>query len=139
MASDEPLNVTLKSGRIAGAIRTESGKLLVTKGDAVLSTAPLEEVEAVRDDAAQKAWDRERERVENPPLLDFWSGNISLNLATASGNAKTVTFGTGALAQRTTGADKIVLNYTSTRARARSSLSARRRTASAAARATTGT
>jgi putative salt-induced outer membrane protein len=110
--SDEPLNVTLKSSRLNGAIRTERDRLLITKGDAVISTAALDEVVAIRDDAAQKAWDREQERLENPPLLDFWSGNLSLNLANASGNARTVTFGTGALAQRITGSDKIVLNYT---------------------------
>jgi putative salt-induced outer membrane protein len=112
MTSDEALHVTLKSSRLTGAIRTEENRLVITKGDAVLLTAALDEVIAVRDDTAQKAWEREQERLENPPLLDFWSGNLSLSLANASGNARTVTFGTGALAQRITAKDKIVLNYT---------------------------
>jgi putative salt-induced outer membrane protein len=110
--SDGPLNVTLKDARVVGAVHTEEDNLLVTKEDAVIKKAAIEDVVAVREDAAQKAWDREQLRLENPPLFDFWTGNLSLNLATASGNARTVTFGTGALAQRATGHDKIVLNYT---------------------------
>ncbi len=112
ITSDQPLTVTLKGGeKVVGTLSTEAGQVTVHKPDQTAVTSPLADIGAIRPDGAQKAWEREQTRLGHPPLTDFWSGNISLNLANASGNARTTTLGTGATAQRETGKDKIVLNY----------------------------
>ncbi len=112
ISSDEALHVTLKGGEKAvGTIVTEQKTVRVRQADNTVLTTSLDAVEAVRNDAMQKAWEREKVRLEHPPLTDFWTGNIDLSLATARGNARTSTLGAGASARRTTGKDKIGLTF----------------------------
>jgi putative salt-induced outer membrane protein YdiY len=112
LSSDEPLTVTLTKGdKVVGKLRAKELETLITTAEGKVVTVERAEVEAIRTASAQAAWDREQVRRTHPPLNDFWSGTIDLNLASASGNAKTTTFGTGASASRITGSDKIVLTY----------------------------
>ncbi len=112
LASDEQLTLTLKKGeKLVGKVQLDEVKASVTDDAGKIVTVPAIEVGAIRTSAGQAAWEREQTRLTHPPLLDFWSGTIGLNLASASGNARTTTFGTGATAERTTGVDKIALNY----------------------------
>lgn len=112
ISTDQALSVTLKGGdRLVGTVTADKGQVEVRKADFIVVSRSQGELEAMRNAVAQKAWEREQLRVRHPPLHDFWSGDIALNLASASGNAKTTTFGTGATAQRVTGFDKIGLSY----------------------------
>lgn len=112
LSSDEPLTVTLQNGgKVTGRVRVEEGKAVVTTPEGKPVSVPYPQVLAIRNSAAQAAWEREQTRAANPPLMDFWSGTVGLNLATARGNARTTTFGAGATAQRVTGFDKIIFNY----------------------------
>lgn len=112
LSTDEPLTVTLKNGeKVVGKIQTGEPVATVTTASGKVVSVPAADIEAIRTAAGQAAWDREQVRVTHPPLTDFWSGTVSMNLANASGNARTTTFGAGASAERTTGVDKIVLTY----------------------------
>jgi putative salt-induced outer membrane protein YdiY len=113
ITSEQPLTVMLKSGgTVVGQVTAEQDRLRVEKSDHAVVSAGAGDWEAMRNAAAQQAWEREQTRLLHPPLTDFWSGDISLNLATASGNARTTTFGIGGTVQRITGFDKIALTYT---------------------------
>jgi putative salt-induced outer membrane protein YdiY len=112
ISSDLPLTVTLASGnKLVGTVQSAEKNAVITAEGGRTVSVPYSEVQAMRTAAVQAAWDREQLRLTNPPLLDFWVANVSLSLATASGNAKTTTFGTGASAERVTGSDKITLAY----------------------------
>lgn len=112
LSSDGPLTVTLKKGeKLVGKAQAEGLKAVITTTEGKSVSVPYAEVSAIRTASAQAAWEREQLRLTNPPLTDFWSGTIGLNLANANGNARTTTFGTGASAERVTGSDKIALSY----------------------------
>lgn len=108
LTTDEPLNVVLKSGQTArGKLALSDGQLRVDNG----SPAKLADVAAIRDDAAQKAWQREDERLHHPKLLDFWAGALTFGLAEASGNSTSTTFNTSAAVSRAAGKNKLSLYF----------------------------
>jgi putative salt-induced outer membrane protein YdiY len=110
--TDEVLNVTLKDqGDVLAKVDSgaEAAKLL--KPDGAVVTVEPAAVSSLRDDASQKAWVREQERVNHPRLNDFWSGFISFGLANASGNSKSSTISTAASATRIAGKNKMGLNF----------------------------
>ena len=112
LSSDQPLTVTLKKGeKLVGKVQTEDQTATIATAEGKAIAVSQAEVQAMRTASAQAAWDREQVRLTHPPLTDFWSGTVGLNLALASGNSKTTTFGTGASVQRVTGFDKIALTY----------------------------
>ena len=88
ITGDVPLNVTLKDGKtVKGKIETSAETVQVLPpGGARGIGARSTEVTAVRDDAAQHAWEREQERMAHPKLNDFWIGALTFGLANASGN-----------------------------------------------------
>ncbi len=98
------------------AALSSDAELNVTRSDQKTVKTKLSQAEptafvAVRDDAAQKAWEREQERLTNPRLNDFWSGFVTLSLANASGNARTTTIATAASATRQAGKNKMGLYF----------------------------
>ncbi len=110
--TDEPLNITTASGaKIVGTIETSGDELRVKKEDDTAVTLAISDFQAIRDDAAQAAWEREQERQTNPGWLDFWRGAIDFGWAGATGNASTSTISTGAEVIRQTGFDKITLSF----------------------------
>lgn len=112
LTSDDPLTLTVRTGeKLVGRIQIDERQARITTAEGKVAVVPAAEVEAIRTASAEAAWEREHRRLTDPPLSDFWSGTVGLNLATASGNARTTTFGTGASAQRLTGFDKMALTY----------------------------
>lgn len=112
ITSDEALNVTPKSGQlITGKVET-SGETLRVGGQTVAVSEAY-----IRDAAAQRAWEREQERLNHPKLTDFWAGSVAFNLANASGNAKTTAIGTNASAARIAGKNKMQLYFNQVYAR----------------------
>jgi putative salt-induced outer membrane protein YdiY len=108
--SDTPLVVTLPDGKkVEGKVATAADALKVDSPQA--AETKLAEVKAIRDTPSQQAFEREVERTTNPRWNDFWTTNISLSFAGASGNASTQSFGTGFRAQRATGRDKTSLYF----------------------------
>ena len=108
LTTDEPLNVVLKSGQTSrGKLALNDGQLRVDNG----APAKLADVAAIRDDAAQTAWQREDERQHHPKLLDFWAGALAFGLAEASGNSSSTTFNTSAAASRVAGKNKLSLYF----------------------------
>jgi putative salt-induced outer membrane protein YdiY len=106
ITSDAPLNVTGKAGPPStGRVETVGEELRVGGQPVRLADA------MIRDDASQKAWEREQERINHPKLNDFWAGSITFNLASASGNASTTAMGASANATRTAGRNKMGLYF----------------------------
>jgi hypothetical protein len=110
--TDAPVNVTLKDGqKVTANVETVDGTLRVAPATGAPVTTPIADVGAFRDDAAQHAWEREQERLIHPKLDDFWSGFLSMGLASASGNSSTTTFSSAANAQRIAGRNKMVVSF----------------------------
>ena len=112
VASDEALNVTPKGGqKVTGKVVTAGETIQVGGQTIAISDA------AIRDEASQKAYEREEERINNPKLNDFWAGTVGFNLANASGNARTTAIGTNASAARIAGKNKMQLYFNQVYAR----------------------
>ncbi|MEZ5307242.1 MAG: DUF481 domain-containing protein [Pyrinomonadaceae bacterium] len=107
--SDEPVNIELKDGQlIKGTVATkEESKLAVTTESAGVVEVDQGDVEVVRNNAEQTAFEAERERLRNPGILDLWSGSADVGFSLTSGNSETKALTVGARAARVTTRDKI--------------------------------
>ena len=110
--SDEMLNVTVKDGgTVKGKVEESGTSTNIAKSDGTSLTVKPDAVTAMRSDGAQKAYEREVERLTRPRWNDFWSGFVSFGLATAGGNSSTKAISTSASATRIAGKNKLVLNF----------------------------
>jgi putative salt-induced outer membrane protein YdiY len=112
--SSQNLNLTLKDGtKLSGKITTVDGKFVVAGTPATAAPAAKETVVAVRDDAAQKAFDIDTEKMEHPKIYYFWSGLFDTGLALTRGNSSTASYTLDAKAVRETPRDKLTFytNY----------------------------
>jgi len=113
--SAQNLNLTLKDGsRLAGKVTTQDGKFVVagTAAPASGASAPKDVIVAVRNDAEQKAFDAQAEKMAHPKFTYFWGGLFDMGLALTQGNSSTGTFTLSAKAVRATPRDKITLYST---------------------------
>src|SRR5580704_1287165 len=107
-ASSQPLHLALKDGQtIVGTVTTTDGKFDVATRETGAITASKDAVVAVRDDAEQKAYDDQIERLRHPHLTDFWSGLLDTGLSETRGNSESLTFSLTGKAARITDRDKI--------------------------------
>lgn len=105
--SDHPLHVALKDGKtIQGTVQAEGAKVEVASPTAK-QEVPAAEVTALRNDAAQAAFDR----LQHPGWLQLWTGSLNLGFAGTAGNSRTSTFTTGATAIRVTRTDKTSIYF----------------------------
>jgi putative salt-induced outer membrane protein YdiY len=110
IVSSQTLHLALKDGQVVvGSVATNDGKFDVTTSATGNVEAPKDTVVAVRNDAEQKAYDDEIERLRHPHLTDFWSGLLDTGLSVTSGNSSTVNFTLAAKAARVTDRDKITV------------------------------
>jgi Protein of unknown function, DUF481 len=110
--SSENLNLTLKDGkRLSGKIVTQDGKFEVA-GASGAAPASKDAVVAVRNDAEQKTYDSEAEKLAHPKLTYFWSGLFDTGLALTRGNSATVSYTLAAKGIRETPRDKLTLYST---------------------------
>jgi putative salt-induced outer membrane protein len=112
--SKESLNLTLKDGtKLSGKITTTDGKFVVAGAPTTAAPASKDMIVAVRNDAEQKAFDLETERMAHPKFTYFWGGLFDTGLALTRGNSATASFTFNAKAIRETPRDKLTLysNY----------------------------
>jgi putative salt-induced outer membrane protein YdiY len=108
--SAEPLTVVLPGGEsVQGRIATRDGKVEVEQ-----RSAPLAEVAAIRNAAAQRAY----ERLLDPGLRDLWAGFFDLGFSFTRGNARTATLTNTFNASRATNTDKTTVYFNQVYARA---------------------
>jgi putative salt-induced outer membrane protein YdiY len=108
IVSSQTLHLTLKDGQtIVGIVSTDDGKFEVATKDTGSVTASKDLVVGVRDDAEQKAFDDQIERLRHPHLTDFWSGLLDTGLSLTRGNSDSLTFSLSGKAARVTERDKI--------------------------------
>ena len=114
ITSAAPLYLTLKSGQVlVGPVETSDGNLTVKTVDAGTVTTAKADVVSIRSKDAEQTYEEARRRLENPGLLDLWSGFVETGLSLARGNANATTFNIGAEADRTSKRDKLSVTYTS--------------------------
>ncbi len=106
----------IKINRTDIATLSSEAELFVTRKDEKAAKVKLAQTEpaafvAVRDDTAQKAWEREQERLSNPRINDFWTGFVGFALANSRGNSKTTSYSTAASATRQAGKNKMGLYF----------------------------
>jgi putative salt-induced outer membrane protein len=112
--SAENLNLTLKDGtKLSGKITTVDGKFVVAGAPTKAAPAAKDAIVAVRDDAEQKAFDIDAEKMAHPKFYYFWSGLFDTGLALTRGNSSTASYTLDAKAVRETPRDKLTLysNY----------------------------
>lgn len=113
IVSTETLHLALKDGQtIVGTVTTNDGKFEVATKDTGPITASKDTVILVRDDAEQKAYDDQIERLRHPHLTDFWSGLLDTGLSLTRGNSNSLTYSLSGKAARTTELDKISVSTT---------------------------
>lgn len=111
--STQNLNLTLKDGKkLVGKITTTDGKFVVA-GAPGGTAASKDTIVAVRNDAGQKIYDIDTEKMEHPKFYYFWSGLFDTGLALTRGNSETASYTLDAKAVRQTPRDKLTLysNY----------------------------
>jgi putative salt-induced outer membrane protein len=113
--STENLNLTLKDGtKISGKITTSDGKFVVAgAAPGAAAPAPKDTIVAVRNDAEQKTYDIDAEKMAHPKFYYFWSGLFDTGLALTRGNSSTASYTLDAKAVRETPRDKLTFysNY----------------------------
>lgn len=114
--STQSLNLTLKDGtKLSGKITTTDGKFVVAGAPEAKATgpAPKDTIVAVRNDAEQKTYDIETEKMAHPKFRYFWGGLFDTGLALTRGNSSTASFTFNAKAIRETPRDKLTVftNY----------------------------
>jgi putative salt-induced outer membrane protein len=108
VVAPETLHLGLKDGQtLVGPVTTVDGKLDVATKTTGEVAAPKETVVTVRNEAEQKAYDAEMDRLKNPRLTDFWSGLLDTGLSVTRGNSATLSYNLSAKAVRQTTRDKI--------------------------------
>jgi putative salt-induced outer membrane protein YdiY len=113
IVAPEALHLTLKDGQtVVGSVTTVDGKFDVTTTTTGEVAAPKDTVVTVRNEAEQKAYDAEVDRLKNPHLLDFWSGLVDTGLSLTRGNSATLSYNLAAKAVRQTAKDKITVYTT---------------------------
>ena len=110
MVSSQPLHLALKDGQtIVGIVTAADNKFDVATKETGPVTASKDAVAAVRNDAEQKAYDQQIERLRHPHLLDFWSGMLDTGLSLTRGNSDSLTYALAGKAVRNTERDKITV------------------------------
>lgn len=108
IVSSQTLHLALKDGQtLVGTVTTADDKFEVVTKDAGTVTTPKDAVMEVRDDAEQKAYDDQMERLRHPHLTDFWSGVLDTGLSLTRGNSDSLTYSLSGKAARVTERDKI--------------------------------
>jgi putative salt-induced outer membrane protein YdiY len=107
LQSDDAVTVVLPGGEtVSGKLTTADGSLQVATPEGP-KTSPLSTVDAIRNPAEQRSW----ERLQKPGLLELWTGFFDTGFALARGNSRTDTLTTGFKATRITRKDKVSLSF----------------------------
>jgi putative salt-induced outer membrane protein YdiY len=108
MVSSQTLHLALKDGQtIVGTVTTADGKFEVATKETGPVAATKDAVVGVRNDAEQKAYDDQIDRLRHPHLTDFWSGLLDTGLSLTRGNSESLTYSLSGKAARVTDRDKI--------------------------------
>lgn len=109
---ETPMYVTLAEGAvIVSKVETSGRTVRLVQPDGLVKTVSPAEILAVRNEAAQKEFEREEERWKHPRLNDFWRGSMTFSVANTSGNARTTTLSTSANAVREAGKNILALSF----------------------------
>ncbi|MEJ5368148.1 MAG: DUF481 domain-containing protein [Bryobacteraceae bacterium] len=110
--AEEAMYVTLAEGAvIVSKVETTGRAVRLVQPDGLVKTVEPSEIAAMRNEAAQRAFEREEERWKHPRLGDFWRGSVTFSVANTSGNAKTTTLSTAANAVREAGKNVLALSF----------------------------
>jgi putative salt-induced outer membrane protein YdiY len=108
IASSQTLHLALEDGQtIVGTVTTADGRFEVATKETGPVTASKDAVASVRNDAEQKAYDDQIDRLRHPHLTDFWSGLLDTGLSLTRGNSESLTYALSGKAARVTDRDKI--------------------------------
>src|SRR5579859_3344617 len=108
IVSSEPLYLGLRDGQtVVGMVTTKDGTFEVATSTTGRVEVPKGSVTTVRNDAEQKSYDAQIERLQNPHLTDLWSGILDTGLSLTRGNSATLAFSMSAKAARVSTRDKI--------------------------------
>jgi len=113
IVSSQTLHLALKDGQtIVGTVTTDDGKFEIATKDTGPVAASKDVIVGVRNDAEQKAYDDQIERLRHPHLSDFWSGLLDTGLSLTRGNSESLTYNLSGKAARVTERDKITVYTT---------------------------
>lgn len=100
--------LTMQDGRaVAGVPQVSGGVMVVRTASGEEIPVEVNDIRALRTEAAQQTYTEERQRVEHPGWGDFWQGTMDAGLSTTRGNSETLTVSTGVSVARTTTSDKL--------------------------------
>ena len=112
---DEPVTVVLPEGKTAtGTVRLSQDQVEI-KTPSGEERAAAAAIANIRNADEQRAW----ERLQNPGVLQLWTGYVDFGLALARGNARTNTMTSAVAATRITPKDKTAIQFNQIYATAR--------------------
>src|SRR5579884_2198857 len=110
ITSTAPLYVALKSGQVlVGPVTAEAGTVRVNTSETGTVSTSQADITGIRSGTEEQAY----EKLQNPGLLDLWTGYVDTGLAMSRGNSDTTTFNVGFNATRTTKRDVLSAYFTS--------------------------
>jgi putative salt-induced outer membrane protein len=110
IVSSQPLHLALKDGQtVVGTVSAMDNKIEVATKETGSVTSSKDAVVAVRNDAEQKTYDDQIERLRHPHLTDFWGGLLDTGLSLTQGNSESLTYSLAGKAVRVTDRDKITV------------------------------
>lgn len=112
--SSQDLHLTLKDGkRLSGKVSTTDGIFVVAAAaPSAPTSAAKDTIVAVRNDAEQKSFDEQAEKMAHPKFTYFWGGVFDTGLALTRGNSSTASYTLNGKAIRETPRDKLTLYAT---------------------------
>lgn len=118
ITSTTPLHVGLADGQVVvGTVSTLDGRVTIQTKDTGVVTAARDNVEFIRSEKEEAAYEAQIERYEHPRIVDLWAGTLDLGYSQTTGNAVTSNLSVNANANRATTRDKIGVTFTSLYAR----------------------
>ena len=118
ITSTQPLHVGIAGGQMAvGPVTTKNGNITVTTQTAGVVSASMNNIQFMRSDASQAAYEAAIQRLEHPSLGDLWSGTFDTGLSLTRGNSSTFAYNFAGRAVRQTERDKITAYTTAVYAR----------------------
>jgi putative salt-induced outer membrane protein YdiY len=110
MVTAKPLHLELRDGQtLAGVVRTVDGKYEVETVEAGGVSVAKGAIVAVRNNAEQKIYEEELNRLRHPRLSDSWGGLFDTGLNLTRGNSESLAYSLAMKAARITERDKITV------------------------------
>jgi putative salt-induced outer membrane protein YdiY len=102
---------------MVGTMAPAGEEIVIRTAESLTLRIGKDQIQTIRSLAEQTAFEARMERLQNPRLIDFWSGSLDSGLSSTRGNAETITLNLATRAAHTTERNRASFYITSLLAR----------------------